>query len=117
MSKKIKIIFIILILLTVAMIYYHSNTLEVSHHKISFFSGKKTIKIAQISDLHSDTIGKLENDLFRAIKKEKPDIIVITGDVVTPHGTPEKYNKLLSHFKAPRGVYFIPGNWEYWGPI
>lgn len=117
MFIKIKTIFIILLLFIAIAIFFHTNTLEISHHSFSFSSGINVIKIAHISDLHSDTIGELENSLFDALEKEKPDIIVITGDLATPNGNIEGYKKLLSHLRAPKGVYFIPGNWEYWEPI
>lgn len=117
MSKKIKIIFIIPLLFIATVIYYHTNTLEISHHEFSFFPGTQSVKIAQVSDLHSDTVGILESALFKALKSENPDIIVITGDLATPNGKIEGYKKLLSQFRAPKGVYFIPGNWEYWEPI
>ena len=72
MSKKIKIIFFLLSFLAIALNYYHTNTLKISYHNLSFSSAKKMIKIAHISDLHSDTIGKLEMDLINILKKENP---------------------------------------------
>ena len=117
MFQKIKILIFILSALAITLIYYHTNTLEVTYNRLSFSSGERVIKIAQVSDLHSDSIGKLENHLIDTLDKEKPDIIVITGDIATPGGDIEGYKKLISQFKAPKGVYFIPGNWEYWAPV
>lgn len=48
---------------------------------------------------------------------EKPDLIVITGDISAPNGTLEGYEEVLSLIKAPLGFYFVNGNWEYWSPI
>lgn len=117
MSKKIKLLFFLSLIFFICLIYDHTNTLVVSHHSFSFAQGNKSIKLAQISDLHSDSIGKLENELFKILAQEKPDIIAITGDFATPNGKVKGYKQILEKLKAPMGVYFVPGNWEYWQPI
>jgi predicted MPP superfamily phosphohydrolase len=44
--------------------------------------GTPLIRIAQISDLHCDETERLEPKLVEALKKEKPDLILFTGDSV-----------------------------------
>ena len=44
-------------------------------------------KIAQVSDLHNDEIGKDNKRLINALKKAEPDIIVITGDLIDSRNT------------------------------
>ncbi|MBQ8538183.1 MAG: metallophosphoesterase [Ruminococcus sp.] len=44
-------------------------------------------KIAQVSDLHNDEIGKDNKKLIDALKKSEPDIIVITGDLIDSRNT------------------------------
>lgn len=44
-------------------------------------------KIAQVSDLHNDTIGKDNKRLIKALKNAQPDIIVITGDLIDSRNT------------------------------
>lgn len=57
----------------------------VSHAKIPpSFSG---FRIAQISDLHNMEFGKNNERLIALLKEEKPDLIVITGDLVDAHHT------------------------------
>lgn len=116
MNKKRVILFFFFSVLIVG-IYHHTNTLEVTHHRIKISDGKQKLKIAHITDLHSKGLRKLEQQLFEALKKEKPDIIVITGDLATPSGTLEGYKTVLENLKAPKGVYFVQGNWELWEPI
>lgn len=48
------------------------------------FSG---FKIAQISDLHNDEMGKENEDLIRLLRNAEPDIIVITGDMIDSYDT------------------------------
>lgn len=68
-------------------------------------------KIVQVSDLHNNLFGENQQRLMKAIKKESPDIIVITGDLVDS----EKMNNALIFIKeavklAP--CYYVNGNHE-----
>ncbi len=115
--KKIYIFFSILTLAVGLAVHNHTNTLEVSKHVIKLDDEKRILKIAHVSDLHTKGFNNLEQQLVRAINENNIDLIVITGDIATPRGTLEGYNNVLKNFKAPKGVYYIPGNWEYWEPI
>jgi hypothetical protein len=76
----------------------------------------KGLKIIQISDIHS---GSFQNkhavqkgvDL---ILKQKPDLILFTGDLVNDrHEEMFDYIDVFSNLKAPMGVYSILGNHDY----
>lgn len=76
----------------------------------SSFSG---YRIAQISDLHNDEFGKDNEDLLKLLESTKPDIIVITGDMIDSYNT--DINIALSFAKyaeeiAP--IYYVNGNHE-----
>jgi predicted MPP superfamily phosphohydrolase len=76
--------------------------------------------IAQLTDLH---IGPTLRDAFVAEVIERtnsirPDVIVITGDLVD--GSVEQLRSLvapLAKLRAKHGVYFVPGNHEYYSDI
>jgi predicted MPP superfamily phosphohydrolase len=70
-----------------------------------------------VTDLHTKGLGAVEQKLMAAIKEKNPDMIVITGDLATPGGTTKGYEDVLAQLKAPLGVYFVQGNWEYWEPV
>ncbi|MFA5352892.1 MAG: metallophosphoesterase [Thermodesulfovibrionales bacterium] len=78
------------------------------------------VRIVQISDLHLGLIvreGRLKQ-VVEKIEREKPDIIVSTGDLVD--GQICRLNgiiDLLSSLKAPYGKYAILGNHEYYAGI
>lgn len=110
-------LFLIITFISFYSFYYCPNDLEITHHKRIYNKGKNYIKIAQITDLHTTGLGTIENKLIKSLKNEKPDLIVITGDIATPNGNLEGYEEVLSQIKAPLGVYFVNGNWEYWSPI
>ena len=73
--------------------------------------------IAQITDLHIGfTIGKEFVDaVVERTNALKPDLIVLTGDIVD--GPVESLRDIaarLQHLQAPRGVFAITGNHEYY---
>lgn len=76
-------------------------------------------KIAHISDIHYKTsISKHELEkIVKDINKLKPDIIVLTGDLVDmPNVTVEEYKELievLSKLEAKINKYAIEGNHDY----
>lgn len=115
MSRRWILILIILLAFVIG-IYFHTNTLEITHHQVKLSVGNSKIKIAHITDLHTKGIGRLELQLFEALGEEKPDIIVITGDLTTPGGTLDGYKNVLDKLQAPKGTYFVQGNWEHWNP-
>lgn len=47
------------------------------------FSGKNGVKIAHISDLHKSRFGKNNSRICRILRRENPDVIFITGDLVS----------------------------------
>ncbi|NMC57249.1 MAG: metallophosphoesterase [Eubacteriaceae bacterium] len=70
-------------------------------------------KIVQLSDLHDKSFGKDNSRLIRVIDNQKPDIIVLTGDII--NSTDTNFQNLYSFSKqlvkiCP--VYYIVGNHE-----
>lgn len=98
-------------------VFIEPNQLESTTHQVSIGVQKRQLTIAHVTDLHTKGLGKIEQKLIAAIKEKKPDIIVITGDITTPGGTAKGYEEVLAQLRAPLGVYFVQGNWEYWEPV
>jgi predicted MPP superfamily phosphohydrolase len=98
-------------------VFIEPNQLDSTVHQVSLGSQKRNLTIAHVTDLHTKGLGEIEQKLIAAIKEKKPDMIVITGDIATPDGTAKGYEDVLAQLKAPLGVYFVQGNWEYWEPI
>jgi uncharacterized protein len=74
------------------------------------------IKIGQLSDIHSGsffnkTAVKGGVEMFL---KEKPDVILFTGDLVNNEASEVKeYLDTFNKLKAPLGVYSVTGNHDY----
>lgn len=70
-------------------------------------------KIVQASDLHNNLFGENQHRLIEAIKKENPDIIVITGDLIDS----EKMANSVTFIKEAVKIapcYYVNGNHEIW---
>lgn len=76
------------------------------------------LKIADLSDLHTRGIGRPERKVLAILAREKPDVILVTGDTLAdPFGSYAACAKLYERLHAPLGVWFVPGNWENWHPL
>ena len=116
-TKRIIIIFILLILLT-GFCYVQNNYLVVTHYtyvseKISKdFAG---YRIVQVSDLHNATFGKDNQGLVEKIDMLNPDMIVITGDMVDSNRTDvDVALNFAKHAVKICPTYYITGNHENW---
>ena len=82
---------------------------------------KSPLKIADLTDLHTRGLGRPERKMLTILAKEKPDIILVTGDsLADPFGHYEacmRVYKQLAALKAPMGVWFVHGNWENYRPL
>ncbi len=103
-----------LFLLLIVFLYWQNKGLRL--HKI-FLENKKlpkgfsNYKILHISDFHNDK--SLLFDTIKLSKKEKPDIIFITGDIIDSRKTDIKTAiNLLEELNKIASVYYVVGNHE-----
>lgn len=75
------------------------------------------LRIAHITDLHiSPSLPpRLVKKLVHQVQALKPDMIVFTGDILDSFH--EKHGvefEMLRGLHAPKGIYYVPGNHEYY---
>jgi uncharacterized protein len=90
--------------------------LEVTRYRV-VAAVRRPVVLAHISDLHSMGLGRREKALLSTLDREKPDLIVITGDSVPDHETgvtPEPVAEVFRRLRAPLGIFSVLGNWENW---
>lgn len=91
--------------------------LEVAHHRRALPMPR--VKIAHLSDLHTQGFGLREKRLLSAVARASVDLVAITGDTVDG-GDLEVARPLLEGLAAlkPRlGIVAVNGNWEHWRPV
>lgn len=104
-------IFIILLVIFVfisAVVFFSNYPLTIRYENLG-----GDIKIAHISDLHKRKFGRENNRLISRISAEAPDIIIISGDIVSRSET--DFSVIIStlrHFRSIAPVYMCNGNHE-----
>jgi predicted MPP superfamily phosphohydrolase len=105
----------------------HINALNTRVREISLIipkkiTGNREIKILMASDIHLGAlIGEnRELGLVGIIMKQKPDLVLLCGDLVdgdVASALRKNLGRHIQDIKTPMGVYAIPGNHEYIGGI
>lgn len=89
--------------------------LETTHVPLSVKNLAKPLRIAHISDTHSDAKPRLEESLPAAVAAEKPDVIVFTGDAANSREGFPVVRKLLSELARIAPTFVVRGNWDTGG--
>lgn len=119
LSKKFKIF--VLCLFCFAIIFLGVNIYQNQHIQVNEITIKSEklpqgfagYKIAHISDLHNAEFGENNEKLLSTIKEEKPDIIVITGDIVDSRKTNVQIARdFINNASKIAPVYYVTGNHE-----
>lgn len=116
MKKKVIIIIFIIVVLLCYYLYFQNTELQVSSYDIVDSRIPKEFneyKIVQVSDFHNTKSNKLTDNLVKEIKMQKPNIIVITGDLVDSNKTDvDVAISFIKRIKDVAPIYFITGNHE-----
>lgn len=116
MKRWIYICIIVFLLITVIWCIYDNHRLTLTTYIVSsdrLPDAFRGFRILQISDLHNANFGRNNETLIRTIANAKPDMIVITGDIVDSHRT--DYDHAIHVAKAAADIaptYYVPGNHE-----
>ncbi|MGN1415769.1 MAG: metallophosphoesterase, partial [Oscillospiraceae bacterium] len=74
----------------------------------------ESVRIAQVSDLHSCYYGKDMKNLIEAIDETSPDMVVLTGDIYDNTVNNDNTRSLLKQIGRKYPCYYITGNHEQW---
>lgn len=114
MKKLIKIIGALVVLF----IFYITNNqwLQLSKHTLQVKTLPKEMNgltIVQISDLHDAKFGRHQQRLIEQVKKQKPDLIFLTGDLIDRNNYKlGRSLEAVDGFTKIAPTYFVDGNHE-----
>ncbi len=100
---------IILVILAICDMRLKTVFYTVQSEKVS-----RPVRIALITDLHSDKYGKKQSVLIDAVKKQNPDVILLGGDIFDDNGTYENAELAIRQLSDLAPCYYVTGNHEYW---
>lgn len=95
---------------------------RLTHHTLRFAHLPPELdglRIGQISDFHLGARYSEANTRWavKQMLRERPDLLVLTGDFVTHDYAIPEIQRLLAPLHAPLGIYAVPGNHDYWEGI
>lgn len=107
-----KILILLIIVVFAVMFVIGNNILTVSYEKFRLDGITENIKVLQLSDLHKKQFGKGNKRLVKKIKELSPDIIIMSGDMVSRDSEDfDSYESLLDGIKDYR-IFACFGNHE-----
>ena len=102
------------ILFVIWFIHFNNKAIVTTEYKLNLLNVEAEIlRIVQVSDLQSRSFGKGQRNLLNKVAKAKPDIIVITGDLIDRNFT--DYEKAMDAVKGLASiakVFYVQGNHE-----
>jgi predicted MPP superfamily phosphohydrolase len=91
------------------------DNIEISEHVVPVRGLAKPVTILHLTDVHLRVHDAWVERLADVVRKERPDLVALTGDVVTRGWKPDAVDHLLGALPdAPLGRWAVMGNWEYW---
>ena len=126
-ASKLRLGIVVFSVVSLLVIVGHLNALWINVKEIPLtihkkVSGNPEVKILMASDLHLGVLigERREKRLLEIVNEQKPDLVLLCGDLVDGEIAPVLRKNLGRHIqeiKTPLGVYSILGNHEYIGGI
>ena len=107
-------------LLSLALLLYawwvEPDWIEVKEHDRKHAQVQEPIRVAQLSDLHLNEIGRREHRIAQELERIKPHIVVLTGDVIDQADALPVLDAFLGMLGDSTKLAVL-GNWEYWSGV
>ncbi|WP_161881388.1 metallophosphoesterase [Deinococcus alpinitundrae] len=87
-----------------------THWLRVVRLKVPVAGRGRAVRVVQLSDLHGRT-RFLNGRISTQVNALKPDVVCVTGDLVSHQSDLPRVLAELRRLECPR-IYFVPGNWE-----
>lgn len=113
--KYLVIVLLILVILALWIMIFDSNRFVIRKYSFSDPRIKQKQKAVVLADLHNKRYGKDNEVLIEAIREQKPDYILIAGDILTAEkkGKLDVAVSLMTQLVKEFPVYYANGNHEY----
>ncbi|NLK73279.1 MAG: metallophosphoesterase [Clostridiales bacterium] len=121
MKYKKTILILAAIVIITAWIYFDMKNIEVTRTELHFpelADNISQLKIVHLSDLHGKSFGEGNDEIVEAINKEKPDIIICSGDMINSHDDDgSAFVNLLQSLEGKYPVFYAYGNHDQYSRL
>lgn len=90
------------------------NSMTTTTYKIETEKLKEPIRVALLTDLHSEIYGENQADLIAEINRHNPDIICMVGDIADDRAPHDGTILLLEGIASRYPCFYVTGNHEFW---
>ncbi|MDO4427432.1 MAG: metallophosphoesterase [Moraxella sp.] len=117
MKQKKAILIGVMVFIVLGVLVY-SHLLKVVHYGFDDvgYRGERALKAALITDLHACYYGEDQHWLVEILKQERPDVILLGGDIYDDARPFDHADTLLKVLPAIAPTYYVNGNHETWLP-
>lgn len=115
MKKRITIAVLSIFLIVLCVLAFY-NGLVVKEYSIATekLSADQSARMVLITDLHSHIYGEGQEKIVSIIKKQKPDMIMLAGDIADDVEPITGTELFLDAIKEIAPIYYVTGNHEFW---
>jgi len=103
-----------ILLVCIVLFFAFDVRLKLRVYTVPYEKIKSPIRIAMISDLHSQYFGEEQKKLVTLLEQEKPDIIAYTGDIADDVKPNDNTIALLKALEGKYPAFYVSGNHEFW---
>ena len=90
--------------------------LDIDEYSLSSDNATAPITLLHLSDLHLRQFGRRERAVITAVTAAKPDVVVLSGDVIDQSSALPVLEQFLAALPATQTVAVL-GNWEHWAGV
>lgn len=99
-------------------LWFEHELIKEVYHRVAIRGGELLgVRIVQISDIHLRSIEDRHRTIARRINDLKPDVLLITGDLIDDASNTKLGDEFVGLFDPDIPKFAIVGNWEYWGKV
>ncbi|WP_305044626.1 metallophosphoesterase [Geoalkalibacter sp.] len=99
--------------------WHEPQAVRVEHLRLPLakMTGGARVRFVQLSDLHIQSFESYHRKVADLVNNLAADLILITGDFLDRERNLAAVRQFVELLRAPRGIFAVQGNWEYWARI
>lgn len=104
----------ILLVLVIVLVMGMNDSMKIVSYTVETQTQGDCVRIVLITDLHSCKYGDGQIDLINAVDGQKPDIVLLGGDIFDDHIPFENAEIFVRDIARKYPCFYVSGNHEYW---